>query len=165
MRPLIRRTAAAATVLVAALATTAPALADDGSRHHRGHSRSSTLLRADLVGSLTSDPDLFGVAPGGADWTVGRSTATVWRNGRADIKVRDLVLTRDGQNPVAQISASLVCNGAVVTPPLGPVAYSTGGDARIKGRFTVPVRCLAPAVLLHPVDRVGTYIAASGAPR
>jgi hypothetical protein len=166
MRPLTRRgVVGAATVLVVALATAAPAIADDGSGGHHGHSHSRTLLHADLVGSLTTDEDLFGVAPGGADWSVSRSTADVRTNGRADIKVRDLVLTGTGANPVATISASLACNGSVVSTLLPPVAFDTDGDARIKGTFKVPARCLAPAVLLHPVDRVGTFIAASGAAR
>jgi hypothetical protein len=166
MRPLTRRAVVgAATVLVAALATGTPAVADDGSSRHHGHSHSGTLLHADLVGSLPSDAPLFGVKAGGAPWSVSRSTVTVRTDGRADIKVRDLVLTGTGANPVPTISASLVCNGALVTSLLGPVAYDTEGDARIKGTFTVPDRCLAPAVLLHPQANVGVYIAASGAAR
>ena len=165
MRSPTRRTAVgAATLLVAAsMAVAVPASADDG-HHHWGHSRSATLLQADLVGSLTTDPLLAGTKPGGADWTVGRSTGKVRTDGRVDVKVRDLVLTSTGANPVPQISASLVCNGVVVSST-DPVRYSTDGDARIRDRFTVPARCLAPALLLNPLDRVDTYIAASGAAR
>lgn len=168
MRSPIRRTAlgAATVVVVASLATAVPAAAEDGGHHHRhrGHSHSATLVEGDLVGSLTTDPVLFGIRPGGADWTVGRSTAEVRTDGRVDVKVRDLVLTATGVNPVAQISASLACNGAVVDT-VGPVAYSTDGDARIKDRFEVPARCLAPAVLLNPGVNDKVYIAASGAAR
>ena len=156
----IRRTlVGAAAVLLAASASAAPAVADDGGHH--GRSGHGILLRAQLVGSLTTDPVLFGVSPGGADWSVSRSTVKVKADGRVDVKVRDLVLTGTGENPVPQISASLVCNGTVVDT-VGPVAYDTEGDARIRDRFTVPERCLAPAVLLNPADRVTTYIAASG---
>lgn len=167
MHPSVRRSLVGATaLLVVGAASAAPAaVADDGSRHHRGHGHARTLLHTDLVGSLTSDAVLFGVAPGGADWSVGRSSAHVRTDGRADIKVRDLVLTSTGANPVTTISASLVCNGTLVTPELGPVAYDTEGDARIRGTFAVPDRCLAPAVLLHPASRLGTYIAVSGATR
>lgn len=165
MRPLTRRgVVGAVTVLVATLATAAPAVADDGSGGHH-HSRSSTLLRADLVGSLPTDGPLFGVKAGGAPWSVSRSSVTVRTDGRADIKVRDLVLTSTGANPVPTISASLVCSGALVPTTLGPVGYDTEGDARIRGTFAVPDRCLAPAVLLHPTTNVGVYIAASGAAR
>ena len=166
MRSLSRRSVVgAAAVLVVGLATAAPAVADDGYHHHsRYPSHSSTLLDADLVGSLTSDPVLFGVKPGGTDWTVGRSTVQVRTNGRIDVHVRDLVLTSTQANPVPQISASLVCNGEVVDT-VGPVAFNMQGDARIKDYVTVPARCLAPAVLLNPATRVDTYIAASGAAR
>ena len=170
MHPSVRRSLVGATaLLVVGAASAAPAaVADDGHRHDRGHSRARTLLHADLVGSLTSDAHLFGVAPGGRDWSISRSTVHVRTDGRADIKVRDLVLTDTGTNPVPQIAASLVCNGSLVSGVLGPVAYDTDGDARIKGRFAVPARCLAPAVLLHPAapaTNLGVYIAASGAAR
>jgi hypothetical protein len=162
MRTTHRRLAVAAAALLLA-AGAAPAVAGDGHSHRRGEAR-GTLLSADLVGSLTSDPVLAGVNPGGADWTVSRSTVQVKSNGRVDVRVRDLVLTRTGANPVATISASLVCNGMVVDT-VGPVDYDTEGDARIRDRFMVPDRCLAPAVLLNPEDRVQTYIAVSGEAR
>ncbi|SDT12228.1 hypothetical protein SAMN04488543_3091 [Friedmanniella luteola] len=148
---------AAALILVAGAA---PAVADDGHHYRQTHAR-GTLLSAQLIGSLTTDADLAGVAPGGADWSVSRSSVKVKANGRVEVRVRDLVLTSTGANPVTTISASLVCNGKVVDT-VGPVAYDTDGDARIRDRFAVPERCLAPAVLLNPADRVGTYIAASG---
>ena len=45
---------------------------------------------------------------------------------------------------------------------VGPVAYDADGDARVKGRFDVPDRCLAPAVLLNPASRLTTYIGVTG---
>ena len=39
---------------------------------------------------------------------------------------------------------------------------STSGDARIGGQFTLPAKCLAPSVLIHPNGSSTTYIAASG---
>lgn len=153
-------TGTAALLLSSAVA--APALAEDGTRHGEGHQK--PLLTAALVGSLTTDPQLAEVSPGGADWTVSRSTARVKADGRVDVRVRDLVLTSTGANPVTTISASLVCNGTVVDS-VGPVAFDTAGDARIRDRFAVPERCLAPAVLLNPATRTTTYIAASGSAR
>ncbi len=158
MRTTHRRLAIGAAALFLA-ASAAPAFADDGSRHG-GHAR-GTLLSADVVGSLKTDPVLFGVAPGRADWTVSRSTVKVKANGRVDVKVRDLVLTSTGANPVTEISASLVCNGTVVDST-DAVAYDQEGDARIRDRFMVPDRCLAPAVLLHPFVNRTTYIGISG---
>jgi hypothetical protein len=167
MRTLARRSLVGATVvlLVAALGPAVPAFANGGgSDHGNHHAKARTLLEADLIGSLTTDPTLFGVAPGGADWTVGKSKVEVKTNGRVEAKVRKLVLTSTGANPVPQISASLVCNGAVVDT-VGPVAFDAKGNAKIKDTFTVPARCLAPTVFLNPLDRVGTYIAVSGVAR
>jgi hypothetical protein len=161
MRSLTRRAiAGTAVVVAAAMATAIPAVGSDGSSRHDGR-HGGDLLRSDLVGSLTTDAVLAGVSPGGADWSVSRSSVVVRESGRFDAKVRRLVLTSTGANPVPTLSASLVCNGAVVDT-VGPVAYDTAGNARIRGTFDVPDRCLAPAVLINPADRVGVYIAASG---
>jgi hypothetical protein len=155
----------ASVMLLAAIGSAAPAFASGDATHEQGHHvKAKTLLKADLIGSLTSDPALFGVKPGGVDWTVSRSAVSVSTDGRVRVRVRELLVTSTGTNPVPQISASLVCNGAVVDT-VGPVPFSPSGKARINDRFTVPDRCLAPAVLLNPLDRVGTYIAASGAAR
>ena len=172
MYKVVRRTlAASALVAVAAAGVAAPAFAGSGHEGHedhhghhghRGHhDRARLLIHDNLVGSLTTDAPIFGVAPGGADWTVSRSTATVTADGRADVHVRDLVLTGTGANPVTTISASLYCNGSLADT-VGPVAFDTAGNARIRDTFTVPDRCLAPTLMLNPVDRVGTYIAISG---
>jgi hypothetical protein len=155
----------AATLLLATAVGAAPAVADDGHGHRHGrHHARGTLLSAHLVGSLTSDPVLAGVSPGGADWTVSRSTVKVKADGRVDVRVRDLVLTSNGTNPVTTLSASLVCGGEVVDS-VGPVGYDANGDARLRDRFQVPERCLAPAVLVNPASRLTTYIAVSGQAR
>jgi hypothetical protein len=152
--------AAASVVLVAALLPTVPAAANGG--HGRG-SKARVLLKSDLVGSLTSDPVLFDkLVPGNVDWSVSRSKVTVLTNGRVDVRIRDLILPREGNNPLPLLSATLVCNG-VPGDMVGPVPFNTDGDARIEATFTVPDRCLAPAVLINPLDRDGVYIAATGA--
>lgn len=159
MRTFTRRlTAAAASVLLVTAGAAAPALASDGSRHGRS---GSTLLRSSLLGSLTSDPTVAGVRPGGRDWTQDGSRVKVKTSGRADIRVRNLVFTDIGSNTVPQASASLVCGGQLVDT-LGPVTFSAAGDARIRGTFDVPERCLAPAVLIHPATNTAVYIGVSG---
>lgn len=151
MRTSRRFAAGAGLVLVATLGLAAPALAGDHGK----------LVDADLVGSLTTDAHLFNVAPGGVDWTVSDSSVQVKADGEFDAKVRSLLVTATQANPVATISASLACNGAVVSTS-ETVPFDAAGNARIKGTFTVPDRCLAPAVLLNPLGRTGVYIAASG---
>ena len=150
----------ASLVLAATLGSVAPAYASSHDHHHQPQQH-GTLLQADLIGSLTTDAPLFGVNPGGVDWTVSSSTVKVGRDGRVDAKVRELLVTATQANPVTTISASLVCNGAVADS-VEPVPFDSEGNARIKATFQVPDRCLAPAVLVHPANRVGTYIAASG---
>jgi len=160
MRTTIRRILAGSSVaLLAALVPTVPAAADSG-QGSRGHVH--VLLKSNLVGSLTSDPVLFGgVVPGTVDWSTSRSKVTVRTDGRVDVRIRDLILPREGNNPLPLLSATLVCNG-VPGDMVGPVPFSTRGDARIKDTFAVPDRCLAPAVLINPLDRSGVYIAVSG---
>jgi hypothetical protein len=162
MRITTRRILAGASVaLIAALVPTIPAAANGGGHGH--HSTARVLLRSNLLGSLTTDPVLFGkLVPGTVDWSVSRSNVTVLTNGKVDVQIRDLILPRDGNNPLPLLSATLVCNG-VPGDMVGPVPFNTDGDARITDTFTVPDRCLAPAVLINPLDRDGVYIAATGA--
>ena len=162
MQKLIRRSVIGASAMVfAAVGSTVPAFADGGGTYQHGHHvKARSLLRADLIGSLTADPTLFGVAPGGVDWTVSRS-----------------------RSPSRPTDASMPGCASCWSPPPTPTRYRRSRPAwsvtvpsstrwarsrsarrgtRGSGRFTVPARCLAPAVLLNPLDRVGTYIAASG---
>ena len=39
---------------------------------------------------------------------------------------------------------------------------SADGDARLRQKVTVPTRCLAPVLLVHPNGNVTRYIAATG---
>jgi hypothetical protein len=171
MHKVVRRTlAASALVCLAAAGFAGPAFANSGhddhgkADHHNKiehHRQARLLIHEDVVGSLVADQPIFGVAPGGVDWTVSRSTATVTTSGRADVRVRDLLVTATGTNPVTTISASLFCNGTRADT-LGPVPFSAAGNARIQGTFNVPDRCLAPTLMLNPVDRVGTFIGITG---
>src|SRR5690349_3490335 len=122
MIKLARRTfAAAALVCVAGVGLAGPAFAGND---HRG--KADPLIDGALVGSLTTDQPIFGVAPGGADWSVSRTTATVTADGKVDVHVRQLVLTGTGANPVATISASLFCNGTRAGT-VGPAPFDTAG--------------------------------------
>ena len=67
----------------------------------------------------------------------------------------------NGTNPVATVSASLVCNGMPGTPT-ATVALSPAGDTRIRATVAVPSPCLAPAVLVNPGGNGAVYIAANG---
>src|SRR4051812_10371990 len=161
MKTILRRAAVAAAVVITAGAIGAPAAFAGGD-----HGGGQTILRAEIAGSLRSDPVLFPgtttpVAPGGADWVIGRGEARLRHDGRLDVRVDGLVLTSTGANPVAQVTASVACNGMVVATS-GAVDFSTTGDATIRTTVSLPARCIAPVVLLNPQGRPGVYIGVTG---
>ncbi len=161
----LRRTGIAAAG-VAALALLAPAL--PAAAHERNHQqRPSSLLEAHLVGSLPNDAHLFAVAPGALPWMIESSEVTVRFDGQLRVDVEGLVVPvapANGTNPIPRLAASLVCNDSVVaTTPTVP--FSLAGDAVINVTVAVPLRCLAPAVLLNPNGNPAVFIAATGEAR
>src|SRR5690349_22256960 len=80
-----------------------PALAGDGG--------GDDLIRADLVPSLTTDPPINGVQPGGAPWVIDRGEVRVRDDGRMDVRIEGLQIPRVGSedNPIASITAVLYC--------------------------------------------------------
>ena len=62
------------------------------------------------------------------------------------------------------VTVSLYCapdsSAAAFTTASAPL--SSHGDARIRQHVTVPSRCLAPVVLVHPNGGAGAYIMATG---
>lgn len=124
------------------------------------------LLRHNLVGSILADPPIHGVTRGGVPWELRRGGATLDRDGRFKLRVRGLVIAgTDNPDGVTSITASLFCapdSNAAPAFTAGPVPLSSGGNARIRQHVTVPSRCLAPVVLVHPNGNAARYIALSG---
>jgi hypothetical protein len=125
------------------------------------------VLKTALAPSVPSDPTLHGAAAGGAPWVLRRGEARLRRDGRLAVRVRGLVIPVAPGNgtpgPVTTVNASLYCGNdttAVGTTPSVPI--SRAGDARMTGQFTLPAKCLAPVVLVHPNANGAAYIAASG---
>jgi hypothetical protein len=131
--------------------------------HHEGHGK---LFRSGLVGNLLTDPPIHGVTRAGAEWVVKKGTATLGRNGKFNLRVKGLVLTSTGTTgTVTTITASLFCapdSDTAAKFVAGPVPLEPDGDARIHQDVTVPSRCLAPVVLVHPNGGATRYIAVSG---
>jgi hypothetical protein len=131
--------------------------------HHEGHGK---LIRSGLVGNLLTDPPIHGVTRAGAEWVLKKGTATLGRNGKFDLRVKGLVLTSTGTTgTVTTITASLFCapdSDTAARFVAGPVPLEPDGDARIHQHVTVPSRCLAPVVLVHPNGGATRYIAVSG---
>jgi hypothetical protein len=160
-----RRTLVIAAVAAATLVPASSAIAHDDHHAHRVHQ----LLQAPIAGSLTTDPTIFGVKPGGAPWVIDRGSARVLTNGRIDVRVEGLVIPtppQNGTNPLPGIAATVFCGGTAVGTTQ-TVPFSPAGDARIDDRVPrLPTPCLAPAVLLNPqigsALARGVYIAATG---
>ena len=117
------------------------------------------LLQAPVQGSQLSDPPLFGATRGGAPWVITSGSAQVTSDA-VQVVVVGLVIPGRG-NPLPTLSASIACNGAIVSTTAA-VPFSSAGNAQIRARVALPDRCLAPAVLLNPNGNAAVYIAASG---
>jgi hypothetical protein len=129
--------------------------------HHRGH----TLFRSALAPTVLSDPTIHGVARGGVPWQLDSGQARLRQDGRLTVSVRGLVIPGNGTpGPVTSISASLYCgaDSTAAVATTGSVPLSREGDATIAQRVTLPAKCLAPIVLVHPNGNDAAYIAASG---
>jgi hypothetical protein len=159
----------ATAALAGSAATAVGALGHDGGGRrgdHRDHG-GATVLKTALAPSVPSDPALHGAAAGGAPWVLRRGEARLRRDGRLAVRVRGLVIPVAPGNgtpgPVTTVNASLYCGNdttAVGNTPSVPI--SRAGDARMTGQFTLPAKCLAPVVLVHPTGNGAAYIAASG---
>jgi hypothetical protein len=119
------------------------------------------LLRAPIQGSILSDPPLFGANRGGAPWQNTSGEAKVQADGTVKVSLVGLVIPGVGTGAVRTVTATVACNDAK-GPMTAPVTLSPEGNAEIKETVTLPTRCLAPAVLIHPNGNPNTYIAATG---
>lgn len=150
-------------------ATAVGALGHDGNGA-RGNHRDrggATVLNTTLAPSVPNDPALHEVAAGGAPWVLRRGEARLRRGGRLTVRVRGLVIPVAPGNgtpgPVTTVNASLYCGNDTMAAGTTPsVPISRAGNARMAGQFTLPAKCLAPVVLVHPNGNGAAYIAASG---
>jgi hypothetical protein len=171
----ISKRAVAALVGVGAIAIASMAIAvstsgaDPGNQgDHGGDGNGAPLLKATLAPSLLSDPDVHGVARGGAPWVLQRGDVRLKSDGTFDLRVQGLVIpTMGNPGPVNTIDASLYCapdtgpgSDAVATTQSVPISRS--GDARIQDTIRVPPTCLAPVILVHPNGNPTAYIAVTG---
>ncbi len=155
-----------AAALAGSATTAVSAVGNEGGGEHEGH-RGATLLDTSLAPSVPSDPALNGAHAGGAPWVLRQGEARLRRDGRLRVRIRGLVIpTAPGNGtpgPVMTVSASLYCGAATTAVGTTPsVPISRGGNADIDGHVSVPAKCLAPTVLIHPNDMAGVYIAANG---
>ncbi len=160
MRSLSRPAVFAAGALLAlAVVPTSSAVASGGSGRSHDH-HDGLLLRSSMAGSLVGEK-ASGADAGGAPWVIDEGSARVSSSGRVKVELEGLIIPALKSNPVAMVTVSLGCNGAVVsTSPSFPL--SPAGDAEIETRLMVPARCIAPVVMVNPAGRPLVFIAISG---
>ncbi len=152
-----------AAALAGSAATAVSAAGSKGGGKSTDH-RGAALLDSSLAPSVPSDPKLNGAAAGNVPWMLSKGEARLRRDGRLRVRIRGLVIPGNGTpGPVMTVSASLYCGAA--TAAVGTTAsvpISLSGDAELQGQVSVPAKCLAPTVLVHPNGNPAAYIAASG---
>jgi len=115
------------------------------------------IVTGNIVGALTTDAAVAGVAEGGAPWAVTKGTFSISNTGAVKIKVTGLIITDPagaGVGPVTEVAASLVCGGMIVGTT-SSVPISSAGDFKIKGSIKLPSRCAAPVVLIQVAAATG----------
>ena len=108
-----------------------------------------------------------GVPGGGAPWDIADAKGELRADGEIDIKVRGLVLTRTGANPVPNFRAIVSClstdeNGLPVTVNVqtGLFPADENGDCLIADQVDLPDPCIAPIVFV--TSPTGSWFAATG---
>lgn len=153
----ITAAATGAAVLGALVATSVPALAEDGGGR--------SVVRSELNGSMPApaSPEIAGVKPGAAPWVNGPSRVRVTEDGRITVRIRGLVIpppVGTGVNPIASVVATIVC-GAVIQDSTVPFPLSSAGDGFTKQVVPVPRDCADPTVLVQPAANRAVYIAST----
>lgn len=125
------------------------------------------VFDAALVGvpeGMTGSPGAIRTVNGaGAPW-VSEGRARLDSDGRLRVEVRGLLLAGGFTNPVANVAASLTCEGSNVVATTAGVPMSPDGDADIDQVIALPTTCVGPIVLIRIVGATGpgSWIAATG---
>ncbi|MEO7746447.1 MAG: hypothetical protein ABIV05_09500 [Actinomycetota bacterium] len=156
---------AAGALLALAVVPASSAIASGGDDAQEG-GHHSLLLKSSLAGSQLGET-VFGKNAGGAPWVLTEGQAKVTSDGRLQVEIDGLIIPALGRNPVAMVTVTLLCNG-VIAGTTAPAPLSMAGDAEIEAKVSVPARCLAPVVMVNPVNEkvpqgnTGVFIAVSG---
>jgi hypothetical protein len=131
-------------------------------RKARATMSAADLLRSSLAPSVPADPMIAGAKPGALPWRL-KSGDVVISGSHVLLHFTGFLIPGKGVGPVKTVDASLYCDGST-TPAATTAAskLSSLGDATIDAAMTVPKRCLAPLVLVHPNGQAASYVAASG---
>ena len=122
------------------------------------------------VGSPTNAALTRGIQGAGAAWQIDETRGKLRSNGDLDVKVKGLVLTSTGQNPLASFKAIVSClsidsNGDAVTVNQLTDAFPAtvpGGDADFSGNVSLPSPCIAPIVFVTTAGATPRWISVTG---
>jgi hypothetical protein len=144
-----------------------PAVADNLAKFNGGIG-SQTAALGPVAGTFIVN-DVLGVPPGGRPWVIEGLKAQIKDDGRLSVRGEGLLLgggpgigTRGG---VAQVAATLFCNGSTVGFNSQAVPLGLEGDFEISDRLQgVPSPCLNPVLLIRnapaPAGTPGSWFAA-----
>ncbi len=90
----------------------------------------------------------------GSTWSIDQANGTLKQNGDPDVKVKGLIITGTGANPVPTFRAVVSCQSTanaaatVMNRVTAPFPATTSGDAQFKGKVDLPSPCIAPIVFV-----------------
>jgi hypothetical protein len=124
-----------------------------------GSGRHSTMLKfktmAGVVVPYVGPANAIRGIPGaGSPWSIAKANGTLRENGDLEVKVKGLIITATGTNPVptfrAVVSCMSIAGGAAVAvnQVTAPFPATTTGNAKFKGNVSLPSPCIAPIVFV-----------------
>ena len=122
------------------------------------------VVTSTLAPSVPSDPVLYGATAGSAPWALKSSSLQLLSNGNLQVSIQGLVIPELGTpGPVTSVNVSLYC-GNETTPVATSASFklSEKGNASLSTHLGIPAQCLAPAILINPLDITSIYIATGG---
>jgi len=129
--------------LLAVLTVGAGSVAADAGGNHK-------VFDENMVGLPAPNVVVAGVTGAGHAWAIEHGNAKIFSDGRVLVNVEGLVLTPEGNNPVATGRAVVSCNGGataadIVMSDIVPFSVPDG-DAHVNQWLTLPSPCADPVV-------------------
>jgi hypothetical protein len=148
----MRKTWILAVVLALTLGLIAQA-SSAGGRHNATVLKFKTMVGtvAPYTGAANA---IRGVAGAGTPWSIDKANGTLKANGDLDVRVKGLIITATGVNPVptfrAVVSCQSIADGAavIVNRVTAPFPATMTGNAEFDGNVDLPSPCIAPIVFV-----------------
>ena len=130
-------------------------------------------FEAPLVACLSNGTAIGGVHSCGKIWKLKSGKAEL-KKGKLEVEVKGLVLNdtsvgkyNGSPDGVDAVAAAVICHGpsgATVAAQLDPVPLSKEGNAKVKGKVSLPNGCVGPVVVLREryEGKIGGWLAGTG---